>query len=64
MGETENESELSCPSDQLNEELHLGQFKGSEGTVKFIRVFDKLFDALNSRNFLGKGSKAPMRHRN
>lgn len=46
------------------EELHLPQLKGSEGTVTFLRVFDKLFDVLNSRNSLRKGSKAPMRRRN
>lgn len=44
-----------------NQELHLPEFKNSEGTVKFLRVFDKLFDVLNSRNPFGSGLKAPMR---
>ena len=36
-------------------------FEGSLGTVKFIRVIDRLFDMLNSRNPHGKGFKAPLR---
>ena len=41
--------------------LKLPQFHGSEGTVHFIRVFDRLFDILNSRSFVAKGFKAPMK---
>ena len=48
-----------CDSD-----LHLPEFAGCEGTVQFLRMFDKIFDLLNSRNPLGKGSKAPMRTAN
>ena len=36
-------------------ELKIPQFQGMEATVKFIRVFDHLFDILNSRNPLAKG---------
>lgn len=36
-------------------------FEGSLGTVKFIRVIDRLFDMLNSRNPHGQGFKAPLR---
>ncbi|KAL1480477.1 hypothetical protein MTO96_050994 [Rhipicephalus appendiculatus] len=43
------------------EDLKLLHFKHSEGTVKFIRLFDKLFDFLNSRNPVAKGFKAPLR---
>lgn len=46
------------------EDIKLPQFKGSEGTVKFIRMFDKLFDFLNSRNPVAKGFKAPLRRCN
>ena len=35
--------------------LKLTQFQGSEATVKFIRLFDHLFDVLNSRNLLATG---------
>ena len=42
--------------------LKLPQFKGCEGTVKFIRTIDRLFDILNSKNPFGKGSKAPLRN--
>lgn len=41
--------------------LNLSQFKGSEATVKFIRVIDHLFDTLNSRNPLGKRYRPPLR---
>ena len=37
--------------------LKLPQFQGSEATVKFLRLFDHLFDNLNSRNPLAKGYK-------
>ena len=36
------------------------EFKGCEATIKFIKVFNKLFDVLNSRNLLAFGFKAPM----
>ena len=36
-------------------------FEGSLGTVKFIRVIDRLFDMLNLRNPHGQGFKAPLR---
>ena len=37
------------------------RFQNSEGTVKFIRTVDCLFDLLNSRNPHGKGYKKPLR---
>ena len=40
--------------------LKLDQFKNSQGTVKFIRLIDHLFDLLNSRNPWAKGFKAPI----
>ncbi|KAM7286096.1 THAP domain-containing 9 [Ixodes scapularis] len=36
-------------------------FTDSEATVKFIRIFDKLFDMMNSRNPLAKNFKAPLK---
>ena len=44
--------------------LKLSNFSGSEGTVKFLRVFDRLFDTLNSRSCQGKGFKAPLKKDN
>ena len=44
--------------------LKLPQFKGSEATVKFIRIIDHLFDILNSRNPCAKGYKAALRVNN
>ncbi|KAI5706041.1 hypothetical protein M8J75_004328 [Diaphorina citri] len=41
----------------LNKEGIAG-FEGSEETVKFIRMIDRLFDFLNSRNPFQKGSKS------
>ena len=37
--------------------LRLPQFADSEATVRFIRMFDRLFDILNSRSCVGKGFK-------
>ena len=37
------------------------KFQGAEATIKFIRVTDRLFDLLNSRNVCGKGYKMPLR---
>ncbi|KAM7311771.1 hypothetical protein ISCGN_008678 [Ixodes scapularis] len=36
-------------------------FADSEATVKLIRIFDKLFDMMNSRNPVAKNFKAPLR---
>ena len=33
----------------------------SKGTTKFIRTIDQLFDMLNSRSPIGKGSKKPLK---
>ena len=42
-------------------ELNLTKFHGCEPTVRFIRIFDHLFDILNSRNPCAKGYKAALR---
>ena len=39
-------------------------FKGSEATVKFIRIIDQLFDVMNSRNPIAKEFKAPIKSSN
>ena len=44
--------------------MKLPQVQGSEATVKFLHLFDHLFDILNSRNPLAKGYKAPLRESN
>ena len=44
--------------------LKLRQFEGCMPTVRFIRIFDHLFDILNSQNPLGKGFKSPLRKSN
>ena len=44
--------------------LKLPQFQGCGPTVQFIRVFDRLFDVLNSRNPLARNFKAPIRKSN
>ena len=41
-------------------DLKLTQFQGCDATVRFIRIFDHLFDVLNSRNPIAKGYKAPL----
>lgn len=40
-----------------DKELQLPEFKGSEETIKFIRIFNTLFDVLNSRNLYQNGMK-------
>ena len=37
------------------------KFAGCEATVTYIRTIDGAFDILNSRNPLGKGTKAAMK---
>lgn len=44
--------------------LGLPDFRGSEATVEFIRVIDRVFDFLNSRHPFGKGYKAPIKKEN
>jgi len=44
--------------------LELPEFQGSEGTVRFIRSIDRVFDFLNSRNPFAKGFKSPLRRTN
>ena len=44
--------------------LHLKQFEGCEATVKFILMFDRLFDVLNSRNPIAKVFKSALRINN
>ena len=45
----------------LDNGLQLQHFKGSESTVEFIRIVDRLFDILNSRSPVAKGFKQPLR---
>ena len=35
-------------------------FVGSEATVEFLRIFDRLFDVMNSRSVFASGFKSPM----
>ena len=45
----------------LDKSFKLPAFLNSNGTVQFIRIIDKLFDMLNSRNPLGNGYKTPLK---
>ena len=47
--------------DFCRENLEMVEFKGSEATTEFLRLFDHLFDVMNSRNPLCKNQKAPLR---
>ena len=49
---------------QFLQELGHPSFKNASGTIKFIRIVDRLFDLFNSRNPRGKGFKAPLRRTN
>lgn len=57
-------SSVADAIDYCTSVLKLKKFEGSAATVKFIRVFDRLFDILNSRNPLGKGFKSAVRIQN
>ncbi len=54
-------SSVADAIDYCREVLNIPQFQGSEATLKFLRIFDHLFDILNSRNPLAKGYKSPLR---
>lgn len=45
----------------LDVSMKLAQFNNSQATVNFIRILDRAFDILNSRNPMGKGYKQPLR---
>jgi hypothetical protein len=45
----------------LDKSMKLKEFQNSIGTVKFIRIVDRLFDILNSRNPIANGFKQPLR---
>ena len=44
--------------------LLLPQFHGCETTCMFLRIINNVFDVFNSRNFTGKGYKAPLQPSN
>jgi len=46
--------------DFCREDLKLPQFEVSAPTTEFIRLFDKIFDALNYSNYLGRRFKCPI----
>uniref|UniRef100_A0A2S2NSV2 THAP domain-containing protein 9 n=1 Tax=Schizaphis graminum TaxID=13262 RepID=A0A2S2NSV2_SCHGA len=45
---------------QFLRSLEESTFKNSEATERFIRVIDRIFDFLNTRNPFGKGFKKPL----
>ena len=49
--------------DYCEQELKYSEFSGCSATAQFLRTIDAAFDVLNSRNPLGKGQKAPTKHR-
>ena len=46
--------------DYCRDVLHLKEFEDSEDTTEFIRLFDGLFDILNSKSKFGKELKSPI----
>ena len=53
-------SSVACAMETLRKAGHTS-FMSCQGTVKFIRVIDRLFDLLNSRNQHATGFKRPIR---
>jgi len=54
-------SSVASAIEFCDKNLKLPQFSGSEATVAFIKLFDRLFDICNSRNAFSKGFKSSMR---
>ena len=50
--------------DYCYDHLKMEEFSNCHATTKFIRIFDRLFDVLNSRNPLSRNYKAPLRPSN
>ena len=44
----------------LAENMKMKVFEGSGPTVRFLRIFNNVFDILNTRNLSGRGFKAPL----
>lgn len=57
-------SSVADALDFCESKLKLSQFEGAHATAEFIRIFDRLFDILNSRNPLARSFKAPLRQQN
>ena len=55
---------LATSVDFCRDHLKLIQFQKSEATTEFFRIFDKIFDIMNSRNPIGAFSKSPMKETN
>lgn len=52
---------LSCLSNDMQNKKIREAFKGCDATVRFINIFNDLFDSLNSRNLLSRGFKSPIK---
>ena len=59
-----SQSLSSCVADAIEycaDILKLPQFQNTEATVNFTRMFDHLFDILNSRNPFARGYRSALR---
>ena len=57
-------SESVATSLQFCLDEKLSDFKGCEATIEFIKIFNNLFDVLNSRNLCSSGFKRPISEKN
>lgn len=48
----------------LKEDFQHPDFLAAGPTIQFLKLYDALFDIMNSRNPFGKGTKAPLRKEN
>ena len=53
-------SSVADAIEYCDKQLKLPEFSGSEATVDFIRIFDRLFDILNSPSVVAKDCKSPL----
>jgi len=45
-------------------QIHFPKFSNVDGTIKYCRVIDRIFDFLNSKSIFYKGFKAPLSMKN
>ena len=57
-------SESVATSIEFCSQEGLSDFQNAAATVKFVRIFNRLFDVLTSRNLKGKSFKAPLQGQN
>lgn len=48
----------------ITSDFHHPDFEGASATIEFLKIYDALFDIMNSCNPFGRGSKTPLKKEN